>query len=46
MPAVEGAKADVTVSIFPNDTGGVVANVNRWRTQVGLPETDEAGVQP
>jgi transcription termination factor Rho len=27
---------DITVSVFPGDVGGVVANVNRWRGQVGL----------
>jgi hypothetical protein len=31
------AKADVTVSIFPNSTGGALMNVNRWRGQIGLP---------
>jgi hypothetical protein len=31
-----GAKAEVTVSVFPGDTGGLLANVNRWRGQVGL----------
>jgi len=32
-----GTKAEVTVSVFPGDTGGLLANVNRWRAQVGLP---------
>ena len=36
------AKADVTVSVFPNSTGGNLANVNRWRRQIGLPEVGEA----
>lgn len=31
-----GAKVDVTVSSFPGDVGGLLANVNRWRGQVGL----------
>jgi hypothetical protein len=31
-----GGKADVTVSVFPGDVGGVPANVNRWRQQIGL----------
>lgn len=30
------AKADVSVSRFPGDVGGMLANVNRWRGQVGL----------
>ncbi len=34
--------ADVAVSIFPSDTGGMISNINRWRTQLGLPpETAE-----
>lgn len=28
--------ADLTVSAFPGDVGGQLANVNRWRRQVGL----------
>jgi hypothetical protein len=40
----DGAKADVSVSVFPNDTGGTLANVNRWRRQLGLGDVDEAGL--
>jgi hypothetical protein len=36
-----GAKAEVAISIFPSDTGGVAANVKRWRGQIGLPEGDD-----
>jgi hypothetical protein len=32
-----GAKAEVTVSFFPGEVGGVLANVNRWRGQMGRP---------
>src|ERR1044071_642864 len=35
-------KAEVTVSVFPGDTGGVLANVNRWRGQVGLTPVAQA----
>jgi hypothetical protein len=35
------ATADMAVTAFPNDVGGVLANVNRWRTQIGLPEVDD-----
>ncbi|MGJ3244173.1 MAG: hypothetical protein ACFE0O_14610 [Opitutales bacterium] len=34
----DGAEADMAITAFPNDVGGVLANVNRWRTQIGLPE--------
>ena len=38
VPERGSARAEVSVSIFPNDTGGTLANVNRWRKQIGLPE--------
>ncbi len=42
---VEGDKqADVSVIPMGGLAGGNVANVNRWRGQVGLAETDEAAV--
>lgn len=31
-----GGNADVTVSSFPGEVGGLLANVNRWRRQAGL----------
>lgn len=35
--------ADVSISSFPGDVGGQLANVNRWRRQVGLgPVAEEA----
>lgn len=42
VPEKNGAKADVTVSIFPNSTGSTLMNVNRWRGQISLPPIDEA----
>jgi hypothetical protein len=45
VPEKDGAKAEVSVSVFPSDTGGTLANVNRWRRQLGLPEVDENGLQ-
>jgi hypothetical protein len=41
VPERNGAKAEVGVSVFPNDTGGTLANVNRWRRQIGLAEVNE-----
>lgn len=39
-----GGKADVSVTMFPGDAGGTLANINRWRTQQlslpAVPETD------
>jgi hypothetical protein len=35
--AGEGERAmEFAVTVFPGDTGGLLANVNRWRGQVGL----------
>lgn len=45
VQTADGAKADVSVSIFPSDTGGTLENVKRWRRQLGLPEADEAALQ-
>jgi hypothetical protein len=41
----EGGKAEVSVSVFPSDTGGTLGNVNRWRRQIGLADVDENGLQ-
>ncbi len=45
VPEKDGAKAEVFVSTFPSDTGGTLANVNRWRAQLGLPAVDDAGLK-
>lgn len=38
----DGREAQITVTAFPGDVGGTVANVNRWRQQLGLPaQSDE-----
>jgi hypothetical protein len=41
VPERSGAKAEVFVSVFPNDTGGALMNVNRWRKQIGLAEVPQ-----
>jgi hypothetical protein len=33
----EGVEADLAITAFPGATGGLEANLNRWRGQVGLP---------
>lgn len=38
---VEG-KVDVSVTVLAGDAGGELANVNRWRGQIGLPPIGEA----
>ena len=37
-----GAEADFAITAFPGDTGGLHANINRWRGQVGLPNASPA----
>lgn len=37
-----GGKVAVNISMFPGDVGGLLANVNRWRAQVGLGGIGEA----
>ena len=32
----DGQTADIAVTVFPGDVGGMAANVNRWRSQIGL----------
>jgi hypothetical protein len=32
----DSAEADFAITAFPGDTGGLHANINRWRGQVGL----------
>ncbi|HMD60592.1 MAG TPA: hypothetical protein VKG78_04140 [Opitutaceae bacterium] len=36
--------AEVAITAFPGDVGGVLANVNRWRGQAGLEPVDEKGL--
>ena len=38
------ATAEITVSSFPGDVGGLLANVNRWRGQISLPPIEDAGL--
>ncbi|MCL4786027.1 MAG: hypothetical protein KJ070_04425 [Verrucomicrobia bacterium] len=42
IPEQGSAKGEVTISVFPNSTGGTLANVNRWRGQIGLSPIGEA----
>lgn len=44
VPPQKDATAEVTVSVFPSDTGGNLANINRWRAQLKLGAVDAAGL--
>ena len=37
-----GGRVEITVSSFPGDVGGLLANVNRWLGQAGLDPIDQA----
>jgi hypothetical protein len=41
VPEQGEAAAEVAVSMFTSDTGGPVANVARWRRQLGMPDLPE-----
>jgi hypothetical protein len=43
-PPATGKKIDGSVVVLPGPAGGELANVNRWRGQIGLPPLDEAGL--
>jgi hypothetical protein len=42
VPEHNNAKAEVSVSVFPTEAGGTLANINRWRTKfVGLAPVEQ-----
>jgi hypothetical protein len=41
IKGADGAEADLSITAFPGDTGGLAANVNRWRGQIALPALTE-----
>lgn len=48
--AADGQAAEATVTTFPGDVGGLFANINRWRNQIGLESISQdqigQGAQP
>lgn len=45
VPGEAGAVGDLSITAFPGDTGGLHANVNRWRGQIGLAPISDADVE-
>jgi hypothetical protein len=39
-----GGKVELSVVVLPGPAGGELANVNRWRGQIGLPPIDESAL--
>jgi hypothetical protein len=37
--------ADLSITAFPGDTGGLTANINRWRGQISLPPQSTAQLE-
>jgi hypothetical protein len=46
VTGTDGSKGEIAVTHFPGDVGGDLANVNRWRGQIGLAPIDEAALAP
>lgn len=44
IAGADGSKGELAVTHFPGDVGGDLANVNRWRGQIGLPTIDESAL--
>ncbi len=44
ITGADGAKAEVNVAELSGDGGGLLANVNRWRRQIGLGAVDDSGL--
>lgn len=42
IPGKGGANGELAVTAFPGNVGGNLANVNRWRGQIGLPPITDA----
>ena len=40
----DAGKVELSVVVLPGPAGGELANVNRWRGQIGLPPIDEAAL--
>ncbi len=41
-----GGEADLSITAFPGDTGGLLANLNRWRGQIALAPLGEGQLEP
>jgi hypothetical protein len=41
VSGADNQSADISVTAFPGDVGGMVANINRWRGQIGLDPVSE-----
>jgi hypothetical protein len=44
-PGPKGTSAELSITAFPGDVGGELANLNRWRGQISLPPLAQAQVE-
>src|SRR5690606_8539548 len=44
LPGENDTSADLSIIAFPGDVGGLPANLNRWRNQIGLTPLPDAEV--
>ncbi len=45
VPGDNGAEADLSITAFPGDVGGELANLNRWRGQIQLAPLSEGDLR-
>ena len=45
LPNIDSKKAELSIIILAGDGGGIVANINRWRDQIGLSELDSVSIE-
>ncbi|HET9594818.1 MAG TPA: hypothetical protein VFP65_04510 [Anaeromyxobacteraceae bacterium] len=45
LKAAQPGKLDISVVVLPGPAGGELANVNRWRGQIGLEPIDDAALR-
>jgi hypothetical protein len=46
VEGADGAKVDISVTSFQGESGGLLANINRWRRQLGLDAVDAEHLEP
>ncbi len=44
IPGPDGSNAELSVTVFPGDVGGLPANIARWQRQLGLPQEATGGM--
>lgn len=45
VSGMENAQGEITISAFPGEVGGLLANINRWRGQIGLSPIEQTDLK-